>query len=129
MSIPSKRILLVEDNADNRLLTTLLFEGNGFEVVSAVSGADGIDAARQSDFALVLLDLQLPDIDGFEVARRLREHYSAEKLPIIAVSAFALPQDRRRAFAAGCTGYLEKPIDPDAFVGQVRCMMGTESVV
>jgi len=121
----SKRVLLVEDNADNRYLATLLFEAEGYEVTAVVNGADALAAIAEDDnIALVLLDLQLPDIDGFEIARRIHRRASTAQLPIIAVSAFAQAKDRRRAFAAGCAGYIEKPINADSFVAQVRCLVG-----
>ena len=121
------RVLLVEDNFDNQYLVTELLRHEGYEVVLAGDGAAALATAARGGFALVLLDLQLPDIDGFEVARRLRQLDAVKTLPIIAVSAFAMSSDRRKAFAAGCTGYLEKPIDPDHFVHQVRCQAGLVS--
>lgn len=124
MSTPPKRVLLVEDNLENRYLATFLLEGDGFEVHPVVSGTDALAAFAAGKFDLVLLDLQLPDIDGFEIARRMRQTTAAEQLPIIAVSAFAMVSDRRKAFAAGCTGYLEKPIDAESFAAQVMCQAG-----
>jgi two-component system cell cycle response regulator DivK len=124
MSVKSKRILLVEDNPDNRYLATFLLEGEGFEVRCAVDGTEALAAVAEEQFLLVVLDLQLPDFDGFEVATRIREVASAEELPIVVVSAFTTTDDRRKAFAAGCTGYLEKPIDAESFVSQVRCLAG-----
>jgi two-component system, cell cycle response regulator DivK len=124
MNAPRKRVLLVEDNPENQYLTTLLLEGEGYEVTVVGNGLDGVQAAADGDFDVILLDLQLPDIDGFEVARRVRDGNSRNGMPIIAVSAFAMASDRRRAYAAGCTGYLEKPIDADCFVAQVQCLAG-----
>lgn len=124
MNSISKRVLLVEDNPENRYLATLLLEAEGYEVVGAENGLAALLAAGKTDFAFVLLDLQLPDLDGFEVARRIRAAGLAADVPIIAVSAFAMACDRRQAIAAGCTGYLEKPIDAEAFVAQVRCLAG-----
>src|SRR5688572_6921396 len=124
MNPTSKRVLQIEDNPENRYLATLLLNAEGFEVDAAENGADGLAAAEQNEYAFVLLDLQLPDIDGFEVAKRIRKPTSKGGVPIIAVSAFALPIHRRRAMAAGCSSYLEKPIDADAFVAQLRCLAG-----
>lgn len=126
MSSASKKVLLIEDNADNRLLARMLLEHEGYEVIAVANGEDGVAAVPQHDFAFVLLDLQLPDLDGFDVARRIRERHPASELPLIAVSAFVTGTERKKAFAAGCTGYLEKPIEPEAFVAQVRCMAGLE---
>lgn len=122
-----RRVLLVEDNADNEYLVSVLLDQEGYEVMAVSSGAAALARLEAEDFAFVLLDLQLPDIDGFEVASRIRANPAWRDLPVIAVSAFAMPADRRRAFDAGCTGYLEKPIDADAFVAQVRCLAGTDA--
>jgi two-component system, cell cycle response regulator DivK len=124
MNPARKRVLLVEDNLENRYLATFLLESDGFEVHPAVSGTEALAAFAPGKFDLVLLDLQLPDIDGFELARRMRQTSTAEQLPIIAVSAFAMVSDRKKAFAAGCTGYLEKPIDAESFTAQVMCQAG-----
>jgi two-component system, cell cycle response regulator DivK len=124
MTPDPKRILLVEDNADNRYLVTLLLEGSGFVVCSAANGTEALAAVAEEIFSVVLLDLQLPDIDGFEVARQIRATTNGRDMPIIAVSAFAMVSDRKRAFAAGCTGYLEKPIEAETFVAQVACQAG-----
>jgi len=122
VSARSNAVLVVEDNPDNLYLATVLLQNEGYRVVGASTGADGLAAVQREAFDFVLLDLQLPDWDGFEVAEKIRCHASAATLPIIAASAFAMPSDRRKAFAAGCTGYLEKPIDADTFVAQVRCL-------
>lgn len=127
MNHRSQRVLLVEDNADNQYLVSVLLDEEGYRVVPVSSGAAALERLRTEDFAFVLLDLQLPDVDGFEVASRIRANPAWRDLPVIAVSAFAMPADRRRAFEAGCTGYLEKPIDADAFVAQVRCLAGTDA--
>jgi two-component system, cell cycle response regulator DivK len=124
MNVASKRVLLVEDNPDNRYLATLLLEGEGFEVFCAVNGTEALAAIAQEQFVFVVLDLQLPDFDGFEIATRIRELASAEELPIVVVSAFTTREARRKALAAGCSGYLEKPIDAECFVSQVRCLAG-----
>jgi two-component system, cell cycle response regulator DivK len=124
MTTEPRRALLVEDNADNRYLATLLLEHEGFNVRSAVNGAEALAAVAEEKFCVVLLDLQLPDFDGFEVARRIRETVPGNELPIVAVSAFASVSDRKRAFAAGCNGYLEKPIEAESFVAQVLCLAG-----
>lgn len=124
MNHDGRRVLLVEDNPDNRYLASVLLEQEGYVVVPASSGHDALTLLAADRFAFALLDLQLPDMDGFELAARIRRNPVWKDLPLIAVSAFAMPADRRRAFEAGCTGYLEKPIDADAFVAQVRCLAG-----
>lgn len=121
MSAVIQRVLLVEDNDDNRYLARVLLEAEGLEVVEVPDGVSAVDLARAETFDLVLLDLQLPGMDGFEVARQIRRGSSCDA-PIIAVSAFAMSSDRRRAFAAGCVGYIEKPIEADNFVPRLRAL-------
>jgi two-component system, cell cycle response regulator DivK len=124
-----KRVLLIEDNEQNRYLVTFLLERHGFEVVSAEDGARGIEAARAFTPSLILLDIQLPAMDGYAVARALRTHETLREVPIVAVTSYAMPGDRERALASGCSGYLEKPINPDTFVAEVQRALetGTEA--
>lgn len=122
MNPEPRRVLVIEDNPESRYLATLLLEGEGFSVDGVRDGAEGLARLGQARYAFVVLDLELPGLDGFEVAARIRRAHGAADLPIIAVSAMAMTTDRRKAFAAGCTGYLEKPIDADAFVAQLRCL-------
>lgn len=117
------KILLVEDNDENRYLVTFLLERNGYSVVPATDGPSAIKIAHQALPAAILLDIQLPGMDGYVVARTLRQSRSFSLTPIIAVSAYAMPGDRERAMVAGCTGYINKPIDPDAFVAQIEKIM------
>lgn len=127
MTQNSRRVLVVEDHPDNRYLVTVLLEAEGYEVCTAACGEDAIAQIAEGAFAFVLLDLQLPDMDGCEVARRIRTIAAADELPIIAVSSFAMSTDLKRAQNAGCSGYIEKPIDADHFVAQVRCLAGVMS--
>jgi len=112
-------ILLIEDNEQNLYLATFLLTKHGFEVVQARTGPEGIDAARRVRPAIILLDIQLPLADGYTVARELRKGPSLAAVPIIAVTSYAMTGDRDKAIAAGCTDYIEKPINPDTFVAQV----------
>jgi len=112
-------ILLIEDNEQNRYLATFLLEKNGYEVVSAVDGPQGIALAGQLLPRLILLDIQLPSMDGYAVARSLRCNPAIADTPIVAVTSYAMPGDRDRALEAGCDGYIEKPINPDTFVSEV----------
>jgi two-component system cell cycle response regulator DivK len=114
------RILLIEDNEQNRYLTTYLLEKHGFEVVCAENGRLGIELASQQSFDLILLDIQLPIMDGYSVARELRLDRDLKTIPIVAVTSYAMAGDRERILAAGCDGYLEKPINPDTFVEDIR---------
>jgi CheY-like chemotaxis protein len=115
----SRRILLIEDNEQNRYLATFLLTAGGYEVTHAPTGPAGIARARAERFDLVLLDIQLPGMDGYAVARELRELATMRGVPIVAVTSYAMSGDRERALAAGCDGYLEKPIDPATFVADV----------
>lgn len=112
-------ILLIEDNEQNRYLATFLLERSGFKVVPATDGPQGIALAAQCRPALILLDIQLPNMDGYAVARTLRTNSDLDDVPIVAVTSYAMVGDRERALAAGCNGYVEKPIDPDTFVAEI----------
>jgi two-component system, cell cycle response regulator DivK len=118
----SRTILVIEDNEQNRYLVTFLLERHGYRVVAAADGQRGIEAARDLLPAAILLDVQLPTMDGYAVARALRGHAVLRDTPIVAVTSYAMPGDREKALAAGCTGYIEKPIDPATFVAQVEEM-------
>ena len=116
----ARDVLLIEDNAQNRYLATFLLERQGYRVRSEADGARGIAAARAHPPALILLDIQLPTMDGYTVARALRADASLRDIPIVAVTSHAMQGDRERALAAGCTGYIEKPIDPETFVAEIE---------
>jgi two-component system cell cycle response regulator DivK len=116
----SRTVLLIEDNEQNRYLATFLLEAHGYTVVSAGDGPSGIALAETMVPHLVLLDVQLPKMDGHEVARRLRAIGSLRATPIIAVTSYAMVGDREKSLAAGCNGYIEKPIDPDTFVAEIQ---------
>jgi CheY-like chemotaxis protein len=112
-------ILLIEDNDANRYLVTFLLEKHGYAVVAAPDGAAGIALATEVRPALILLDIQLPRMDGDEVARVLRQRPELVRTPIVAITSYAMAGDRERILAAGCDGYIEKPIDPDTFVSDI----------
>ena len=116
----NKRILLIEDNEQNRYLASFLMQARGWQMVHAEDGPSGIALAGQVDPALILLDIQLPGMDGYAVARALRLDPSLAMIPIIAVTSYAMPGDRERCLAAGCNGYIEKPIDPATFAAEVE---------
>jgi two-component system cell cycle response regulator DivK len=115
----SSTILLIEDNEQNRYLVTFLLERDGHKVVSAPDGARAIDIAQSLLPDLILLDIQLPKMDGYAVARALRGMALLAATPIIAVTSFAMVGDREKALAAGCNGYIEKPINPETFVAEI----------
>lgn len=114
-----RTVLVIEDNDQNRYLVTFLLERHGLRVVTAADGPRGIEMARELSPDLVLLDIQLPTMDGYDVARALRALPDVAVTPIVAVTSYAMVGDKESALAAGCTGYIEKPIDPDTFVEQV----------
>ena len=116
----SRAILLIEDNEQNRYLLTFLLERSGYVVWAYADGAHGIEAAQTLVPALILLDIQLPTMDGYAVARALRQKEALRAIPIVAVTSYAMPGDREKALAAGCTGYIEKPINPDTFVAEME---------
>ncbi len=115
----TRTILLIEDNDQNRYLATFLLEGQGCRVIAAADGAQAIARARGAAPDVVLLDIQLPAMDGYAVARALRDIAALDATPIIAVTSFAMVGDREKALAAGCDGYIEKPIDPATFVADI----------
>ena len=114
------QILLIEDNENNRYLTTFILEKHGYEVFQAVDGQAGIALASQLKPDLILLDIQLPVMDGYAVARALTQNLALQDIPIIAVTSYAMAGDRERVLAAGCAGYIEKPINPETFVTEVE---------
>lgn len=114
-----KNILLIEDNEQNSYLTTFLLETNGMNVVTAADGPTGIDLTKKLLPDLILLDIQLPMMDGYAVATALRKIESLKQVPIIAVTSYAMVGDREKCLAAGCNGYIEKPINPETFVAEI----------
>jgi two-component system cell cycle response regulator DivK len=114
------KILVIEDNEQNLYLTTFILEKHGHTVVQARDGRAGIASACQEKPDLILLDIQLPEMDGYAVARQLRQYQELRDTPIIAVTSYAMVGDRERVLAAGCTGYIEKPINPETFMADVE---------
>jgi CheY-like chemotaxis protein len=115
----SGNVLVVEDNEQNLYLVRFLLEGAGWTVVAAPDGPRALEEARSGRFELVLLDIQLPGMDGHAVARELRRIPALDEVPIVAVTSYAMLGDRERCLEAGCTGYVEKPINPDTFLDEV----------
>lgn len=115
-----KRILIIEDNENNRYLARFLLEQAGFEVETAMDGVEGLARARSGGFDLVVLDIQMPQMDGYETAAALRRDPASARIPIVGVSSFAMGGDREKALRVGFTGYIEKPIDPALFADAIR---------
>ena len=120
-----KKVLVIEDNQQYMYLTTFILQNKGYEVIQAWDGPQGIQAAISARPDLILLDIQLPEMDGYTVAGTLRANPSLAKVPIVAVTSYAMAGDRERILAAGCTGYIEKPINPETFVSQIEQFMQT----
>ena len=116
----AKLVLIIEDNEQNLYLMKYLLESRGYRTRTARDGPEGIAAARTEAPDVILLDIQLPSMSGHEVARTLKADPSVSAIPIVAVTSYAMPGDREEVMAAGCTGYIEKPIDPDAFIGEME---------
>ncbi|MGH7314132.1 MAG: response regulator, partial [Candidatus Rokuibacteriota bacterium] len=113
------RILYIEDDPGSRLLVRSVLERAGYVVLDAEDGIGGIEIALRERPALILLDVNLPEVDGYTVAAALRTFPKLSEVPIVAVTAYAAAGDRERTLVAGCDGYIAKPIDVDAFPGQI----------
>jgi len=115
-----RKILVIEDNEQNLYLVRFILERSGYDVFAAMDGRSGIERAASLRPDLILLDIQLPVLDGYEVARRLRQNPDLADTPIVAVTSYAMTGDREKVMEAGCNGYIEKPIDPDTFVKKIE---------
>jgi len=118
------KILYIEDNRENRMLVRAVLEAAGYLIVDAEDGLSGIEAAIREEPALILLDINLPGVDGYEIVAILKSFSNLASTPVIAVTAYAMQGDRQRTLVAGCDGYIQKPIDVDAFPRQVAEFLG-----
>lgn len=116
----SKRILVVEDQEDNRRIVRDLLTSVGYEIIEALTGEEGVRAAETHMPDLILMDIQLPVLDGYEATRRIRANPALDRIPIIAVTSYALSGDDVKAFDAGCNGYVSKPFSPRALLAKIR---------
>jgi two-component system, cell cycle response regulator DivK len=114
------RILVIEDHEDNRRIVRDLFRSVGYEIIEAVSGEEGVTLAASHLPDAILMDVQLPNIDGYEATRRIRANPELRATPIIAVTSYALSGDDAKALEAGCTAYVAKPYDPLELLAKVR---------
>lgn len=121
------RILVIEDNPDNLELMTYLLRAFGHDVTTAQDGAEGLEVAFREPLEVIVCDVHLPRVDGYEVARQLKSHPRLQGIPLLAVTALAMVGDRDKVLAAGFDGYLAKPIDPQLFVRQVEAFLPTEA--
>ncbi len=116
----TERILVVEDTEDNRRIIRDLLSSVGYEVIEAVDGAEGVTMAQEHRPDLILMDIQLPELDGYEATRRIRASPELARVPIIAVTSYALSGDDAKAREAGCDGYVAKPFSPRQLLAKVR---------
>lgn len=115
-----RRVLVVEDDAQNSYLVRFILEQSGFEVEVASDGEGAVSAAIASPPDLVLMDLLMPRMDGYEATRRIKAEPTLAGVPVVALTAYSMKGDRERVLAAGCDGYITKPIDPETFAGEVE---------
>jgi two-component system cell cycle response regulator DivK len=124
MADAPKRVLLVEDNEDNRIIYATALRYAGYEVIEAVTGTEGVHHARTSKPDIILMDISVPELDGWEATSLLKADPATKHIPVIAVTAHALPGDEERSVAVGCDGYLAKPITPAALIKEVDRRFG-----
>ncbi len=123
-----KTVLLVEDNEDNLAVYRTILDHVGYNVLEARDGEEGVTRAREEHPDLILMDISIPKIDGWEATRRLKADQATRDIPILALTAHALEEDRERAIAAGCDGYLAKPVEPRRVVEEVQRFVGPAPV-
>lgn len=122
----SKRILMVEDTEDNRQILRDLFAATGYELLEATDGAAGFAMAAKHKPDIILMDIQLPVLDGYEVTRRIKADPALRHIPVIAVTSYALSGDEAKARAAGCDAYIAKPFSPRLLLAKVRELLKEE---
>ena len=115
-----KKILIVEDNDTNLYLVRFILEKSGYQVIIARNGVTGVEMAIKERPDLIIMDIQLPDISGLEATKRIRASRADGTIPIVALTSYAMIGDKERALDAGCTGYIEKPIDPETFLDEIE---------
>lgn len=115
-----KRILIVEDNENNMYLITFILKNRGYGVIQAWTGEEGIALAGKEKPDLIVMDIMLPGIDGLETTKKIRTSEDLKQIPVVALTSYAMVGDREKAIEAGCTGYIEKPINPDTFIEELE---------
>lgn len=125
----NKKVLIIEDNPDNLRLISYALKRAGYEIAAADTGEKGLDMSRTVDPVFIVVDINLPGIDGMEVTRRLRQQQETGAVPIIAITSRAMSGDRDLAMAAGCTAYFEKPIDPLTIMDRIHQKIGMKGDV
>ena len=119
-----KRILLVEDHEDNRRIARHVLSKGGYEVIEAETGTAGVEMAEKTRPDLILMDIQLPGLDGYEATRRIKANPALRSIPVIAITSYALSGDDQKAREAGCDDYLSKPVSPRVILEKVRAYLG-----
>jgi two-component system, cell cycle response regulator DivK len=114
------KVLVIEDNADNLKIISYALRRAGYAVISAERGEEGIELALRESPMFIIMDINLPGIDGVETTRRIRASEADGRIPIVAITSYALAGDRERFLAAGCDGYIEKPVDPITLVERLH---------
>ena len=115
-----KKVLVVDDDKKSRYLVSFLLEKESFEVIMATNGLEGIEAARKQQVDLIIMDVKMPKMDGYETTKRIRRLEKYKSIPIIALTSYAMTEDKERALKAGCTGYIPKPITPETFISEIK---------
>jgi two-component system cell cycle response regulator DivK len=123
----SKRILIVEDQEDNRTILRDVLSTVGYELFEALNGKDGVRLAQSERPDLILMDIQLPEMDGYEATQQIKSIAELKTIPIIAVTSYALSGDEAKARAAGCDGYIAKPFSPRELLAKVRKYLSDEA--
>lgn len=115
-----KKVLVIEDNEKNLYLMKFMLEKMGHRVIEARDGAAGVEMAAKEKPDLILMDIQLPVMDGYEATKKIRAIDEIKDIPIIAITSYAMVGDKEKTLAAGCTAYIEKPIDPETFMEELK---------
>lgn len=118
-----KTALIIEDNPDNLTLITDILQLNGYRTEYANCGYNGVEDAISKNPDFIILDIQLPDIDGYEVLDLIRKNEKTRKIPVVAMTSYAMAGDKERLLSAGCDGYIEKPINPINVIDQIRAVI------
>jgi CheY-like chemotaxis protein len=121
------KILLVEDNEMNRDMLSRRLQRKGYEVALAVDGLQGVTMATSGGYDLILMDMSLPELDGWEATRRVRDAEAGRRVPIIALTAHAMSGDREKAMAAGCDDYDTKPVELERLLGKIEALLGKQA--
>lgn len=115
-----KKILVVEDNETNLYMMRFLLEENGYQVIEARDGVEGVKLAAIEEPDLILMDIQLPLLDGYEATKQIKANEKTKHIPIIALTSYAMVGDKEKTLKAGCTGYIEKPINPETLIAEIK---------